>query len=130
MKLKSLTPNAHYDMVHGIPSAIERDNDGSFIYRLNITPEYDTTGSTGDEDKQIGWSCFETRCWGSPTQPIIERAVTRNVVADYSEVNLVNSYNKHILGIEKDEKAVRDYKEYLQFTSDLSTQIASDLAKL
>lgn len=128
MKLNSLTPNAHYDMVHGIPSAIERDNDGSFVYRLNITPEYGVDETTGEQGEQIGWSCFETRCWGNPAKNIIERAVIRNVIDDCSEFDLVNSYNKNVLGVEKSEKAVAEYKEYLQFTTDLSAQITSDLA--
>lgn len=128
MTLNSLTPNAHYDMVHGIPTAIERDNDGSFLYRLNIEPEYQQDEETG-EQVQIGWSCYETRCWGNPAKNIIERAVIRSLLDDCSEFDLVNSYNKHVLGIVKDTKAVAAYKEFLQFTTDLGEQISTDLAE-
>ena len=34
MKLNSLEPNAHYDLAHGIPAVLEKDNDGSVIYRV------------------------------------------------------------------------------------------------
>lgn len=126
MKLNSLTPNAHYDMAHGIPSVIEKDNDGSFLYRLNIKPEY------AEDDKgqnvQIGWSCYETRLWGLVEKATIEKGVIRSVVDDCAEFALVNKYNKHVLGIVEDEQAVKDYKEYLQFTADLEAQIETDLA--
>lgn len=39
MKLDSIVPNAHYDNEHGQPKVIEKDNDGSFLYRYNIKPE-------------------------------------------------------------------------------------------
>lgn len=126
MKLNSLLPNAHYDMVHGEPAVIEKDNDGSFLYRLNIVPEYGTDEETG-EQKQIGWSCYETRCWGNPGKAVIEKAVIRSVVDDCAEFDLVNSYNKHVLGIVEDEQAIENYKEYLQFTDDLEHQISEDL---
>lgn len=127
MTLNSLTPNAHYDMAHGIPSVIERDNDGSFVYRLNIVPEYRENEETGEKE-QIGWMCYETRCWNNIDKPTIERAVIRSVLDDCSEFDLVNSYNKHVLGIKEDEQAVADYKEYLQFTIDLGDQITKDLS--
>ena len=129
MTLDSLTPNAHYDVAHGEPAVIEHDNDGSFLYRLNIVPEYETDEETG-EKKQIGWSCYETRCWNNADKGTIERAVIRSVVDDCSEFNLVNSYNKHVLGIKEDEQAVADYKEYLQFTIDLGNQIDKDLSNI
>lgn len=144
MTLNSLTPNAHYDMAHGKPAVIERDNDGSFLYRLNIEPEYgnddtqnaDASGDATEQAEnavqdggtQIGWMCYETRCWNAVAKNNIERAVIRSVVDECSEFNLVNSYNRHVLGIKVDEQAVEDYKEYLQFTIDLGAQIAEDLA--
>ena len=39
MKLDSIVPNTHYDNEHGQPKVIEKDNDGSFLYRYNIKPE-------------------------------------------------------------------------------------------
>ena len=36
MKLNSIEANAHYDMAHGKPAVLEKDNDGSFLYRFNI----------------------------------------------------------------------------------------------
>lgn len=129
MTLNSITPNAHYDMAHGKPQAIEVDNDGSFLYRLNIEPEFGVDEETG-EQVQIGWMCYETRHWGNPNKATIERGVIRSLVDDCAEFDLVNSYNKHVLGIVKDEKVVQDYKDYLQFTADLEVQIAKDLSNI
>lgn len=127
MKLNSLEPNAHYDLAHGIPAVLEKDNDGSFIYRVNITEE--TAIPDGEaEERQIGWSCYEVRTFDKPTKASVKRVFIRSVIDETAEFALVNSYNKHILGIAPDDKAVAEYKEYLQFTEDLDAQIIRDLS--
>lgn len=127
MKLDSLEPNAHYDMAHGYPAVIEKDNDGSVIYRVNITEE--TAMPDGEaEERQIGWSCYEVRTFDKPTKANLKRVFIRSVIDETAEFALVNSYNKHILGIAPDDKAVAEYKEYLQFTEDLDAQIVRDLS--
>lgn len=127
MKLDSLEPNAHYDMAHGYPAVLEKDNDGSVIYRVNITEE--TAIPDGEaEERQIGWSCYEVRTFDKPTKANLKRVFIRSVIDETAEFALVNSYNKHILGIAPDDKAVAEYKEYLQFTEDLDAQIVRDLS--
>ena len=127
MKLNSLEPNAHYDLAHGIPAVLEKDNDGSVIYRVNITEE--TAIPDGEaEERQIGWSCYEVRTFDKPTKANVKRVFIRSVIDETAEFALVNSYNKHILGIAPDDKAVAEYKEYLQFTEDLDSQITRDLS--
>ena len=127
MKLNSLEPNAHYDLAHGIPAVLEKDNDGSVIYRVNITEE--TAIPDGEaEERQIGWSCYEVRTFDKPTKANVKRVFIRSVIDETAEFALVNSYNKHILGIAPDDKAVAEYKEYLQFTEDLDAQIIRDLS--
>lgn len=129
MKLNSLEPNARYDMVHGMPSVLEKDNDGSVIYRVNITEEKAIPmGET--EARQIGWSCYEIRMFAKPTKANLKRAFIRSVIDETAEFDLVNSYNKHIMGIVPDEDAVAEYKEYLRFTEDLDNQIVSDLSHI
>ena len=127
MKLNSLEPNARYDLAHGIPAVLEKDNDGSVIYRVNITEE--TAIPDGEaEERQIGWSCYEVRTFDKPTKANVKRVFIRSVIDETAEFALVNSYNKHILGIAPDDKAVAEYKEYLQFTEDLDAQIIRDLS--
>lgn len=127
MKLDSLEANAHYDMEHGYPAVLEKDNDGSVIYRVNITEE--TAIPDGEaEERQIGWSCYEVRTFDKPTKANLKRVFIRSVIDETAEFALVNSYNKHILGIAPDDKAVAEYKEYLQFTEDLDNQIIRDLS--
>lgn len=127
MKLSSIAPNAHYDMVHGKPATIEKDNDGSYIYRYNIEPEMGTKeGET--EETQVGWQCVEIRIYAKPTKANLKKAIIRSVVDDTAEFDLVNSYNKHVLGIAVDEAAVAEYKEYLQFTEDLDAMLLTDLS--
>lgn len=127
MKLDSLEPNAHYDMAHGYPAVLEKDNDGSVIYRVNITEE--TAIPDGEaEERQIGWSCYEVRTFDKPNKANLKRVFIRSVIDETAEFALVNSYNKHILGIAPDDKAVAEYKEYLRFTEDLDAQIIRDLS--
>ena len=129
MTLDSLEPNAHYDLAHGIPAVLEKDNDGSVIYRVNITEE--TAIPDGEaEERQIGWSCYEVRTFDKPTKANLKRVFIRSVIDETAEFSLVNSYNKHILGIAPDDKAVAEYKEYLQFTDDLDAQIIRDLSNI
>lgn len=127
MKLNSIEPNAHYDMAHGMPAVLERDNDGSNIYRFNIEPEM---GIPDGEDKevQIGWKCREIRTFNKPTKANLKKAIIRSIFDETAEFNLVNSYNKHILGVAVDEEAVAAYKEYLQFTEDLEVLLVNTLS--
>ena len=129
MKLDSLEPNAHYDMAHGMPAVLEKDNDGSVIYRVNITEEK-AIPEGENEARPIGWSCYEVRTFDKPTKANLKRVFIRSVIDETAEFSLVNSYNKHILGIAPDDKAVAEYKEYLQFTEDLDAQIIRDLSNI
>ena len=127
MKLNSIEPNAHYDMVHGKPAVLEHDNDGSSIYRFSIEPEMGIPD--GEESEvQIGWKCREIRIWGNPAKANLKKAIIRSIIDETAEFDLVNSYNKHVLGIAPNDKAVADYKEYLQFTEDLDAKLVTDLS--
>ena len=113
MKLNLLEPNAMYDLVHGKPSVLEQDNDGSFLYRYNIEPEMGIPdGQT--EEIQIGWQCREIRIWEKPTKAVLKKAIIRSVVDETKEFALLNDYNKHILEIKVDLTAVDAYKEFLR----------------
>lgn len=127
MKLDSIAPNAHYDMVHGMPSILEKDNDGSHIYRFNIAPEYGIVEGEAEES-QIGFQCVEIRIYEKPTKANLKKAVIRMVIDETAEFDLVNSYNKHVLGIVEDEAAVEAYREWLQFTVDLGELLDSTLS--
>lgn len=124
MKLNLIEANAHYDMVHGKPAVLERDNDGSNIYRFNIEPEM---GEGEESEVQIGWKCCEIRTWNKPTKANLKKAIIRSIIDETAEFDLVNSYNKHILGIVPNDAAVAEYKEYLQFTEDLDKMLLTDL---
>lgn len=128
MRLNSIAPNAHYDMEHGKPAALQHDNDGSTVIRYNIEPEYGVKEGESEES-QIGWKCHEVRIWEKPTKASIKKAVIRDVIDESAEFALVNAYNSHALGIEINPDAVDEYKEYLQFRADvdeLAVEILSE----
>ncbi|GBU07955.1 hypothetical protein AwDysgo_12860 [Bacteroidales bacterium] len=127
MELNSIAPNANCDLVHGKPSVFERDNDGSNIYRFNIESKM---GILEGQKKQvkIGWTCCEIRIWDALTKPMLKKAIIRSVVDESAELKLVNSYNKHVLGVKVDITAVDKYKEYLIFTEDVETMLVKDFS--
>lgn len=129
MKLNLLEPNAHYDMEHGKPSVFQKDNDGSYLYRYNIESEMGIPeGKT--KEVQIGWKCREVRAWNEPQKSALKKVVIRSVVDESAEFDIVNSYNKHVLGVNVNVQAVDNYKEYLQFVEDLDAMLISDFSTL
>lgn len=122
MRLDSIAPNAHYDMEHGKPAALQHDNDGSTIIRYNIEPEMGTPDGESEE-RQIGWQCHEVRIWDKPTKASLKKAIICDVIDESQEFAIVNSYNSHVLGIEINPDAVDEYKEFLQFRKDVDTLV-------
>lgn len=125
MKLNSIEANAHYDMAHGKPAVLEHDNDGSSLYRFNIEAEF---GNDEEPTVQTGWKCREVRTFDKPTKANLKKVIIRSILDETTEFDLVNSYNKHILGVVKDDAAVSEYKDYLRFTEDLDTMLTTDLS--
>lgn len=129
MKLNSLAPNASYDLEKGKPSVFEKDNDGSNLYRYNIEPEMGIPeGQT--EEIQVGWQCREIRIWNKPTKANLKKVIIRSIVDESAEFDIVNSYNKDVLGIKLDTTAVDNYREYLLFTEDLDAMLVIDFSTL
>lgn len=127
MKLNSIEANAHYDMTHGTPAVLEKDNDGSCLFRFNIEPEMGIPD--GEENEvQVGWKCYEVRTFNKPTKANLKKVIIRSVLDETAEFDLVNSYNKHVLGVAVDESAVAKYKEYLLFTEDLDVMLVNNLS--
>jgi hypothetical protein len=112
-----------------MPAVLEKDNDGSVIYRVNIAEEK-AIPEGEKEARPIGWSCYEVRTFAKPTKANLKRVFIRSVIDETAEFDLVNSYNKDALGIKKDAKAVAEYKEYLQFTDDVDAMLVADLSKI
>ena len=78
----------------------------------------------------MGWQCREIRIWEKLTKAVLKKSVIRSIVDESAEFDIVNSYNKHVLGVKLDTTAVDNYKEYLQFTEDLDTMLISDFSTL
>ena len=88
MKLNSIEPNAHYDIAHGMPAVLEKDNDGSVIYRVNIAEEK-AIPEGENEARPIGWSCYEVRTFAKPTKANLKRVFIRSVIDETAEFDLV-----------------------------------------
>ena len=99
----------------------------SFLFRFNIEPEMGTRDGK-EKETQIGWKCYEVRTFNQPTKSNLKRVIIRSILDETAEFDLVNSYNKHVLGVAPDDKAVAKYKEYLQFTEELDKLLLSTLS--
>lgn len=126
MKLDSLAPNAYYDMVVGMPSTLQKDNDGSYLYRYNIQPQMGTD-EEGGEEKQIGWQCREIRIWEQPTKAVLKKAIIRSIIDESTELGIINDYNKHVLGVKINKDSLERYKNYLLFTEEVDEFLNEDL---
>lgn len=119
-------------MTHGQPKVLEKDNDGSCVVRLNVALEMGGNGdiavqSENAEPVQTGWSCFEVRTFAEPTKANLKKAIIRSIVDETAEFDLVNSYNKHLMGIKVDESAVQKYKDFLTLTEEIDAVLVESL---
>lgn len=126
--LKDLEPNVYSDMVSGKPKVIEIDNDGTYLYRYNISPYLDVSTDEGEngEKKQIGWKYRELRLNGTPNKSQVKLAIIRSVYDESTELDIRNNYKMVELGIEDDPTAIERYKEYLLFYKDVEKQMIED----
>ena len=79
MKLNSIEPNAHYDIAHGMPAVLEKDNDGSVIYRVNIAEEK-AIPEGENEARTIGWSCYEVRLMVLVKSLLVHQVLVKNCI--------------------------------------------------
>ncbi len=107
---------AFYDLQ---PSALEYDNDGTFLFRWNIE-------SYQDEEENTKWKCEEIRAHGTPDPDTIKRAMIKEHLDQDKELSIINKYYSHILQITDDEEAVTRYTEYLNFLKNVDAIISSN----
>lgn len=120
--LANAAVEAHCDLVHGAPVALEHDNDGSHIFNFNV--EDDTELEEGQKKPtKIGYKYRTVRIYEEPTRKNIKKAIIRATLSESEEFALVNAYNSFNLGITDDETAVDRYEEYLHFLADIDTML-------
>ena len=125
MKLDSLAPNAFYDMVVGMPTTLQRDNDGSYLYRYSIKPRM-VAGEDGGEEKQDGWQCRELRLFVEPTCENIRHAIINSVYNADARLDLVSRYNAYVSAISNDDTIAEEYKSFIQFMDDVDELLDCD----
>lgn len=125
MKLDSLAPNAFYDMVVGMPTTLQRDNDGSHIFRYNIKPRM-VAGEDGGEEQQDGWQCRELRLFVEPTCDNIKHAIINSVYNADARLDLVSRYNAYVSAISNDDTIADEYKSFIQFMDDVDELLDCD----
>lgn len=118
MRLSELEPNAYYDAVAGEPARLQRDNDGSHLFRYNVQPRM-VAGEDGGEGKQDGWQCRELRLFVAPTCENIKHAIINSVYNADARLDLVSRYNAYVSAIGNDDTIADEYKSFIQFVEDV-----------
>lgn len=100
-----------------IPTAIERDSNGYYLYRWDIQTE--------QRDEYIGYSYYEVIVWPTLTANKILETCINELWGTDVEAKKLNDYNAALLGI-LDESYIDIYKDFLQKRKQLKEQVDSD----
>lgn len=109
-----------------IPIAIEKDGDGSYLYRWDVREE---TREMGDDMAPvISYSYNEVRVWPTLTANKILEACINALWDKDVEQKKLNDYNAAQLGI-LDISYIDAYREFLERRKALKEQVESDFAE-
>ena len=100
-----------------IPTTIERDSNGYYLYRWDIQTE--------QRDEFISYSYYEVTVWPTLTANKILETCINELWGTDVEAKKLNDYNAALLGI-LDESYIDTYKEFLQQRKALKEQVELD----
>ena len=99
------------------PTVLEKDVNGSYLYRWDIQTE--------QRDEYIGYSYYEVIVWPTLTANKILETCINELWGTDVEAKKLNDYNAALLGI-LDESYIDVYKDFLQKRKQLKEQVDSD----
>lgn len=109
-----------------IPITMEKDGDGSYLYRWDVREE---TREMGDDmSPVISYSYNEVRVWPTLTANKILEACINALWDKDVEQKKLNDYNAAQLGI-LDISYIDAYREFLERRKALKEQVESDFAE-
>ena len=103
-----------------IPTTIERDSNGYYLYRWDIQTE--------QRDEYIGYSYYEVIVWPTLTANKILETCINELWGTDVEAKKLNDYNAAQLGI-LDLSYVESYKTFLNERKALKDRVDSDFAE-
>lgn len=103
-----------------IPSTIEKDNSGYYLYRWDIQEE--------QRNEYVGYSYYEVTVWPTLTANKILEACINALWDKDVEQKKLNDYNAAQLGI-LDLSYVESYKTFLNERKALKDRVDSDFAE-
>lgn len=99
------------------PTVLEKDVNGSYLYRWDIQTE--------QRDEYIGYSYYEVIVWPTLTANKILETCINELWGTDVEAKKLNDYNAALLGI-LDESYIDIYKDFLQKRKQLKEQVDLD----
>ena len=114
------------------PAIIEPLGNGAYHYNFNIETVTSTEKVADGEEPRTTYNYDTVKFWDKPTYEKLVRAVLREEIDETKELSYLNDYNAAVFGIIEEEearnRAIKAYKEYLQFVRDTKAMVKRDLA--
>lgn len=114
------------------PAIIEPLGNGAYHYNFNIEAVTLTEQGVDGEEPRTTYNYDTVKFWDKPTYEKLVRAVLREEIDETKELSYLNDYNAAVFGIIEEEearnRAIKVYKEYLQFVRDTKIMVKRDLA--
>lgn len=101
------------------PLPIEYLGDNTYYYNYDIQEAI----VPDQEGEHIEYSFVQVHLRGIPNYADCVKAVIRAYVSESEEFDLVNSYNKYVLGLSHDEQDREKYVQYLELLQEIKTRI-------
>lgn len=105
------------------PKTFDAVGDGSWFYHYNVV-DVDVVDVNGD--KSIIYKYEEVRVW-SIDDNTLKDAVIRDRYTIGQEANIINNYNRFVLGLVDDESFKTRYIDYLNEITAIKAMVNNDL---
>lgn len=104
------------------PLPIEYLGDNTYYYNYDIRE----ATITDEEGTHIEYSFIQVHLRGLANYGDCVKAVIRAYVSESEEFDLVNSYNKYVLGMSTEETDKTKYTEYLELLQTIKKNVRED----
>ena len=106
------------------PPIIQRLGNGTYYYNYDIQ----VLENSIDEEPQ--YIFIQVLLSGQPNYEKCVKEIVRSYLTVDEEFDLINSYNSYMQNITEDEKAVQEYKDYLNLLSEIKQKVKEDFSKI
>lgn len=110
-----------------MPKTIEDLGNGNWYYN------YDIKTSQGEDEEGnpvTMYDYIQIKTNSKPNYKTCVEKLIRLYLSQSQEFDLINSYSSYMQNITEDEKAVQEYKDYLNLLSEIKQKVKEDFSKI